>query len=49
MFVGDAVLIPKGTNIESEDAFFITEKGVGVSDGVGGWNNYGINSSLFSN
>jgi hypothetical protein len=49
VFVGDAEVIPKGQNTQSEDAFFITEKGVGLSDGVGGWNNYGINSSLFSN
>lgn len=49
VFCGDAVLIPKNKNTPSEDAYFITEKGVGVSDGVGGWNAYGINSSLFSN
>jgi serine/threonine protein phosphatase PrpC len=47
--VGDAYNIPKNYNMESEDAFFVTEIGAGVSDGVGGWNSYGINSSLFSN
>lgn len=49
MFVGVAYCIPKSNNSPSEDAFFISEQGVGVSDGVGGWNSYGINSSLFSN
>jgi hypothetical protein len=32
-----------------EDAFFITERGFGVADGVSGWNDYGFSSSLFSN
>ena len=49
IFVGDAFSIPKSNNSVSEDAYFITDKGFGVSDGVGGWNQYGINSSLFSN
>lgn len=33
----------------SEDASFITDVGVGVSDGVGSWGMYGIDCSLFSN
>lgn len=49
MFIGDAFAIPKNSNGVSEDAFFITDIGVGVSDGVGSWSNYGIDSSLFSN
>jgi hypothetical protein len=48
VFVGDAFSIPKSKLSPSEDAFFVTEKGVGVSDGVGGWNSYGIDTSLFS-
>lgn len=31
-----------------EDAFFITERGFGVSDGVSGWNDYGFSSEAFS-
>ena len=48
-FVGEGFSIPKSPNAACEDAFFIAENGAGVSDGVGGWNSYGINSSLFSN
>jgi serine/threonine protein phosphatase PrpC len=32
-----------------EDAFFISDRGFGVADGVSGWNDYGFSSSLFSN
>jgi serine/threonine protein phosphatase PrpC len=32
-----------------EDAFFITERGFGVADGVSGWNDYGFSSSAFAN
>jgi hypothetical protein len=49
LFIGDAYSIPKNPNGISEDAFFITDVGVGVSDGVGSWSSYGIDSSLFSN
>lgn len=31
-----------------EDAYFITERGFGVADGVSGWNDYGFSSSAFS-
>ena len=31
-----------------EDAYFLTERGFGVADGVSGWNDYGFSSSLFS-
>jgi serine/threonine protein phosphatase PrpC len=31
-----------------EDAFFITDRGFGVADGVSGWNDYGFSSSAFS-
>ena len=33
----------------NEDSFFIHEKGFGVADGVGGWNEIGISSKDFSN
>ena len=49
IFVGDAYNIPKSNKAPSEDAFFQTVKGVGISDGVGGWNNYGIECYRFSN
>lgn len=49
IFVGDAYQIAKTTGGSSEDAFFITDIGLGVSDGVGSWGNYGIDCSLFSN
>jgi hypothetical protein len=32
-----------------EDAFFISDRGFGMADGVSGWNDYGFSSSLFSN
>jgi len=31
-----------------EDAFFLQENAAGISDGVGGWSDYGITSSSFS-
>lgn len=31
-----------------EDAYFISERGFGVADGVSGWNDYGFSSSLFA-
>ena len=34
---------------QCEDAYFITERGFGVADGVSGWNDYGFSSSMFSN
>lgn len=49
IFVSEAHSIPKNPDQPTEDAYFLTKKGLGVSDGVGGWNNYGIDSSLFSN
>jgi hypothetical protein len=36
------------SKFECEDAFFISEKGFGVSDGVSGWNSYGFSSKDFS-
>lgn len=48
IFLGGAFNIPKNQKGPSEDAYFMNEKGVGVSDGVGGWNSYGIDSSRFS-
>jgi hypothetical protein len=49
IFIGGVYSKCKNDGSHSEDASFMTEKGVGVSDGVGGWSSYGINSSLFSN
>lgn len=34
---------------QCEDAYFITERGFGVADGVSGWNDYGFSSSAFAN
>ena len=34
---------------QCEDAYFITERGFGVADGVSGWNDYGFSSEAFSN
>ena len=48
VLVGNGHSIAKSKSASSEDAFFVTEKGVGISDGVGGWRNYGIDCSLFS-
>lgn len=48
-FVGDSYQIPKNQGEISEDACFVTDIGVGVSDGVGSWGSYGIDCSLFSN
>jgi hypothetical protein len=33
---------------QCEDAYFITERGFGISDGVSGWNDYGFSSMAFS-
>lgn len=32
-----------------EDAFFVSERGFGVADGVSGWNDYGFSSHMFAN
>jgi len=38
-----------GKNPDScEDAYFISDRGFGVADGVSGWNDYGFSSSAFS-
>jgi len=31
-----------------EDAYFISERGFGVADGVSGWKDYGFSSFAFS-
>jgi hypothetical protein len=49
IFVGDSYQIAKNAGGSSEDAYFITDLGIGVSDGVGSWGSYGIDSALFSN
>lgn len=33
----------------NEDAFFVSERGFGVADGVSGWQDYGFSSHAFSN
>ena len=48
IFLGDSYSISKASHGTSEDASFITDIGVGVSDGVGSWSSYGIDCSLFS-
>lgn len=37
IFVGDGISIAKQSHQNSEDAYFITDIGIGVSDGVGSW------------
>lgn len=38
-----------GKNPDScEDAYFVTNRGFGISDGVSGWNDYGFSSMAFS-
>ena len=49
IFVGDSYSIPKSNYHPNQDAHFSTTKGVGVSDGVGGWSQYGIDCNKFSN
>ena len=49
IFVGEAFNIPKSTASPSEDAYFTASKGVGVSDGVGSWCQFGIACHKFSN
>ena len=46
-FVANGFKISKSKR-PSGDAFFISKLGLGVADGVGGWKNYGIDSSEFS-
>ena len=38
-----------GKSKTNEDAFFISDRGFGVSDGVSGWNDFGLSSEAFSN
>lgn len=47
ILVQGASVIGKMTN-QCEDAYFISERGFGVSDGVSGWNDYGFSSDQFS-
>jgi len=46
-FVNGVRLIPKNEK-GGEDAFFTTDRAIGVADGVSGWYQYGIDSSKFS-
>ena len=38
---------PEKTN-GGEDAFFTNKKSLGVADGVGGWNDVGVDPGIFS-
>ena len=38
-----------GKSKTNEDAFFISDRGFGVADGVSGWNDFGLSSDAFSN
>ncbi len=40
--------IPRTDKPIGEDAYFLTEKVLAVADGVSGWYQYGVDSSLFS-
>eukprot|EP01022_Parablepharisma_sp_SALTPOND_P017508 TRINITY_DN2806_c0_g1_i1.p1 TRINITY_DN2806_c0_g1~~TRINITY_DN2806_c0_g1_i1.p1 ORF type:complete len:780 (+),score=74.10 TRINITY_DN2806_c0_g1_i1:395-2734(+) len=46
-FVTGYAMRPKDGE-EGEDAYFVSERGLGVADGVSGWSAYGINASAFS-
>mmetsp|Transcript_43268 Transcript_43268/g.50788 ORF Transcript_43268/g.50788 Transcript_43268/m.50788 type:complete len:102 (-) Transcript_43268:356-661(-) len=48
-FVSGGHIIPKSTQKPAEDAFFANKAALGIADGVGGWANFGIDSSEFSN
>lgn len=37
------------TQIKNEDSYFVASNCMGVADGVGGWNNYGVSSKDFAN
>jgi len=47
-FISNGFIISKDTHKPSEDAIFVGPKALGIADGVGGWSNYGIDSSKFS-
>ena len=44
-----SISVPKRENEINDDACFTNERSLGIADGVGGWNEYGIDPSLFSN
>ena len=44
-----AANIKRDDKLISEDSYFISDNAIGLADGVGGWAQYGINSSDFSN
>jgi len=52
MAVSDERFIFEGAGVrkgkvegQCEDAFFVSKRGLGVSDGVGSWNKYGISAA----
>ena len=46
--ISGADSVSRQNKIDCEDAYFISEKAFGVSDGVSGWNQYGFSSKDFS-
>lgn len=48
-FVSAAYNIKRDDKSVSEDSYFLADYAIGLADGVGGWTEYGINSSNFSN
>jgi protein phosphatase PTC7 len=47
-FISNGFVISKEPRKKSEDAIFVGPRALGVADGVGGWANFGIDSSKFS-
>ena len=41
-------IIKRDDKLESEDAIFASDYAIGLADGVGGWNDYGISSADFA-
>lgn len=48
LFEAGAYRISKKADHDCEDSFFISKKGIGLSDGVGSWNKYGISAGKFA-
>lgn len=48
-FVSGGYKVSKKRGTPSGDAYFVSKLGMGIADGVGGWNAYGIDPAGFSN
>ena len=48
LFEAGAYKIAKKEGHPCEDAYFIGKKSIGISDGVGSWNKYGISAGKFA-